>query len=147
DDEFYTECLQAKCAYAALAQVIRTVLEPKSVCDFGCGNGLIIHYLKQSGVSVKGIEGSARALRHAPTNVKEEIVTASVAEPLFLGKFDITISMEVAEHIPKSKANMLVKNLAEHARNGIFFTAAAPGQWGDGHINCQPKGYWEALFL
>jgi hypothetical protein len=26
------------------------------------------------------------------------------------------------------------------------FTAAQPGQWGDGHINCQPKSYWQDLF-
>ena len=42
---------------------------------------------------------------------------------------------------------MLIRNVAEHASSSIFFTAAAPGQWGDGHINCQPKTYWEALFL
>jgi hypothetical protein len=26
------------------------------------------------------------------------------------------------------------------------FTAAQPGQWGDGHINCQPKEFWIKLF-
>jgi hypothetical protein len=63
-----------------------------------------------------------------------------------LGKFDTAVSTEVAEHIPKAKAKMLVANLAKHASRTIFFTAAEPGQWGDGHINCQPKSYWEALF-
>lgn len=147
DDVFYAEYLRAEGAYADLASVIRSVLKPKSVCDFGCGNGFIIHYLKQGGVAVKGVEGSAEARRYAPAEVREDILTASVAEPLSLGKFDITVSTEVAEHIPKAKANMLIRNLAEHAVGGIFFTAAAPGQWGDGHINCQPKSYWEALFL
>jgi SAM-dependent methyltransferase len=147
DDKFYAEHLYAESAYADLALVIRAALEPKSVCDFGCGNGFVIHYLKQGGIAVKGIEGSMQARRHAPAEVTEDIVIASVVEPLCFGKFDIVVSMEVAEHIPKSKANELVKNLAEHATNGIFFTAAAPGQWGDGHINCQPKSYWEALFV
>jgi glycosyltransferase involved in cell wall biosynthesis/SAM-dependent methyltransferase len=147
DDKFFQNHLRLQGAYADLASVIRLVLKPKSVCDFGCGNGFIIHHLKQLGVTVKGVESSAKALQFTPAEVKEDILTANIVVPLSLGKFDFTISTEVAEHIRKGKAEMLIRNLAEHAKSGIFFTAAAPGQWGDGHINCQPKNYWETLFL
>jgi len=147
DEVFYGEILQAESAYADLASVIRSVLKPTSVCDFGCGNGFIVYYLKQGGVAVKGVESSTSARQYMPIEVKEDILTASVVKPLSLGKFDVTVSMEVAEHISKAKAKMLIRNLAEHASSGIVFTAASPGQWGDGHINCQPKSYWQALFL
>jgi glycosyltransferase involved in cell wall biosynthesis len=147
DDLFYAEYQSLESAYVDLASVIRSVLKPKSACDFGCGNGFIIHYLKIGGVAVRGVEDSAAARRFMPAEVREDIVTASVVVPLSLGSFDITFSTEVAEHIPKAKVKMLIRNLAEHARSAIFFTAATPGQWGDGHINCQPRRYWEALFL
>ena len=90
---------------------------------------------------------SIQAHRHAPADVIGDIVIASVTEPLCLGKFDIAVATEVAEHIPKFMANAFAKNLVKlRGEDGIFFTAAAPGQWGDGHINCQPQSYWVALF-
>jgi SAM-dependent methyltransferase len=147
DDRFFEEHLRLEGAYAELASVINLVLQPESVCDFGCGNGFIVHYLKQLGVTVRGVETSTKAYQFAPAQVREDILTENILGLLPLGKFDVTISTEVAEHIPKAKGELLIKNLTHHAIRGIFFTAARPGQWGDGHINCQPKSYWERIFL
>jgi len=40
---------------------------------------------------------------------------------------------------------MLVTSLRAHA-DTVIFSAACPGQEGQGHINCQWPSYWQALF-
>ena len=60
-------------------------------------------------------------------------------------RFDVAICLEVAEHLPAQAAELLVKSLTMHA-DKIIFSAACPGQEGQGHINCQWPSYWQALF-
>jgi hypothetical protein len=146
DDSFFADNLPLKDAYADLANVVYSAFMPESACDFGCGNAFLIFFLKQAGVKVHGVEGSRSAMSYIPDDIKGQVDIASVTRPLSLGAFDLVISTEVAEHIPKVESVRLIDNLVYHAKRGIFFTAAHPGQWGDGHINCQPKQYWEQLF-
>jgi len=146
DGAFFKEHEEAEMAYADLASIIHSLFRPDSVCDFGCGNAFIIHHLKQQGVTVKGVDCSSEALPHIPPAVRNDVTIGSVTQTLSLGRFDLVLSTEVAEHIPRNKSATFVMNLATHALRGVIFTAAAPGQWGDGHINCQPKSYWQELF-
>jgi 2-polyprenyl-3-methyl-5-hydroxy-6-metoxy-1,4-benzoquinol methylase len=55
---------------------------------------------------------------------------------------DTVICLEVAEHIEESRADEVVAKIAAAVEKTLIFTAAAPGQGGIGHINCQPKDYW-----
>ena len=55
------------------------------------------------------------------------------------------MSLEVAEHIEPEYAEQYVINLCSFG-DLILLTAAPPGQGGHGHVNCQPKRYWEKLF-
>ena len=49
-------------------------------------------------------------------------------------KYDCSVSIEVAEHIPEEYSEKLVEH--DQLSNGfIIFTAAPPGQGGTGHIN------------
>jgi len=57
----------------------------------------------------------------------------------------LAICLEVAEHIDPYEADYVVEKLTELAPT-IIFSAAVPGQGGHGHINCQPKEYWEHKF-
>jgi hypothetical protein len=52
--------------------------------------------------------------------------------------------LEVAEHLAPALAPRLVSFLSTFPL--VAFTAAPPGQGGTGHINEQPKSYWEALY-
>jgi acyl-CoA synthetase (AMP-forming)/AMP-acid ligase II len=61
-------------------------------------------------------------------------------------KFDLAMSLEVAEHIPESCSDILVENLCNAATKNIIFTAAGLGQGGTGHINCQEKSFWIQKF-
>ena len=61
-------------------------------------------------------------------------------------KFDLAVCMEVGEHIPEVQADELVAKVAGSSFRHIWWTAAVPGQGGDGHVNCQPLSYWSAKF-
>ena len=61
------------------------------------------------------------------------------------GSFDVAYCFEVAEHLPAQFGDRLVEFITAKAAN-VVFTAAAPGQIGLGHINCQPKEYWIERF-
>jgi hypothetical protein len=84
-------------------------------------NGYLLSYFAARGVQVTGIEGSNRA-------------------------HDLVVSTEVAEHLPKQASQTFVANVTNSARQFIAFSAAHPGQCGDGHFNCQPAAFWLRLF-
>ncbi|MCX8170897.1 MAG: class I SAM-dependent methyltransferase, partial [Candidatus Bathyarchaeota archaeon] len=60
----------------------------------------------------------------APENVRNDIKIMDISLPVNLGKYDLVISTEVAEHLPKGSAETFIANLTTHASNIIFFTAA-----------------------
>lgn len=146
DDVFFQELVALKPGYQKLASLIMDFFKPESVSDFGCGNGFVIETLASNGVSVTGIEGSAASLRFVSDIIKDRILLLDLTKPQKVQECDLAISTEVAEHLPKKVSDIFVSNIARGARNSILFSAAQPGQWGDGHINCQPKGFWINLF-
>ena len=71
---------------------------------------------------------------------------ANLEHPVTLEqRYDLAMSLEVAEHLPEEAADTLVDSLCKVA-DVIIFSAAHPGQGGDHHINEQPVEYWEEKF-
>lgn len=60
-------------------------------------------------------------------------------------KFDLAISLEVAEHLQEKRAETFCEDLTLLS-DVVLFSAAIPGQGGVGHINEQPLHYWVDLF-
>jgi hypothetical protein len=60
-------------------------------------------------------------------------------------KSDLAVSIEVAEHLSQSKSDTVVDFLTQSAPV-VLFSAAIPGQGGDGHINEQRPAFWRNLF-
>lgn len=60
-------------------------------------------------------------------------------------KYDIAMSLEVAEHISPERADLFVQSLIESS-DVIIFSAAIPAQGGVMHINEQPQSYWKKKF-
>jgi len=60
-------------------------------------------------------------------------------------RFDLAMSVEVAEHLPPERAAGFVADLCALAPV-VLFSAAIPGQGGEHHVNEQWPSYWSRLF-
>ena len=116
----------------------------KSMIDFGCGIGSFISGAKSAGVpEVRGLEiGYENAKNYLVADVKDFISYGNVASTSDFGKFDCSVSIEVAEHLLPSDADAFVENLCNSSYRMIILTAARPNQVGMYHFNCQEKEYW-----
>jgi len=122
------------------------IARPQSVVDFGCGTGTWLESAKALGVGrVLGVEG-AWIKRAKPLIAADELQIADLNVPISVPqRFDLAISLEVAEHLKPERARGFVGDLCQ-AANVVLFGAAIPEQGGTGHINEQWQSYWADLF-
>lgn len=147
DRHFYQRRRQATLhAARRILGLVRTQIAFRSVVDFGCGTGTWLSVAKELGAeNVRGYEGSwLKAEWFDEPGL--DIQSAALEQPLpVTGSYDLAISLEVAEHLPASRAESFVTELCGAARH-VLFSAAPPGQTGDGHIHERWPDYWVALF-
>lgn len=126
--------------------ILFEVYKPKSIVDVGCGLGNWIEVAKKMGVEeITGVDGSYVDRNLLKIN-ENEFVERDLTKPFELNKkFDLAICLEVAEHLPDSSADGLIKSIVNHT-DVIMFSAAIPGQGGQNHINEQWAEYWQAIF-
>lgn len=118
-----------------------------SIIDFGCASGYYLEGFHEEGAEILGYEYAYENTKdNIPDHISEYIKFGDVQEPLIDGNFDMSFSIEVAEHILPEKSEQFVKNLCESAYPYIVFSAAPPGQGGTGHINERPFKEWEEMF-
>ena len=128
---------------------ILKLLEIKSVVDIGCGIGTFLHCFKENGIEeVLGIDGKwvNKNLLYkyiSPQEFKEVDLEENFD---LIKKYDLAISLEVAEHLSEKSADIFIRNLIS-AGKVILFAAAIPLQGGQNHINEQWLTYWEKKFL
>ena len=134
-------------AHQRIGVELGEVLKPHSVVDFGCGTGGILAAINAE--TRHGIEHPSNKeaiLKALPPLSVDHYIWADLRNPLWLlRRYDLAICVEVAEHLPKESADVLVTNLVRHS-DRVFFSGAYPGQGGAGHINEVPFSFWEALF-
>ena len=117
---------------------------PASVIDVGCGEGIWAALFEAEGVPAVGVDG---AYVRPERRLVDRYVAWDLREPLpALGRYDLAVCLEVAEHLPAASAGTLVAGLAGLA-DRILFSAAVPGQGGTDHINEQPHAYWIERFV
>ena len=131
----------------AVVPIINSLFKPKSVVDFGCGLGTWLKVFKDSGINkVLGLDGDWIDTTKFETSVIDNFKEVDLEKEIKLKeKFDLAISLEVAEHLHKESANIFIQNLI-NASDIIIFSAAVPMQGGQNHINEQPLSYWIKLF-
>lgn len=115
---------------------------PVRVVDVGCGEGWWADAFASYGCDVLGVDGAY--VQGSPLG--DRFVAHDLTQPLpSLGRFDLAVSLEVAEHLPASRADGFVADLCDLAPV-VLFSAAIPGQGGVGHINEQWPAYWVEKF-
>lgn len=60
-------------------------------------------------------------------------------------RWALALCLEMAEHVTPAAGEHLVRELTRVA-DVVVWSAAIPGQGGDGHVNEQPPGYWAERF-
>lgn len=129
-----------------IAEVLFAELKPDSVIDFGCGIGNYLEPFYKEGIAVKGVEGNRSAINHSviPQEKMEKFDLRNNYDRN--EKYQLVMSIEVAEHIPEKYSDNFVSSLCDSSDKFIAFTAAPPGQGGTHHVNEQPRKYWIKKF-
>ncbi len=146
---FFSEARRERTRLSAEAVVpwILQTIKPQSVVDVGCGTATWLSVFHQLGVAdILGIDG--RWVETAQLEIPSRLFWAADLNRGFpvTRRFDLTISLEVAEHIEPKAAPGFVETLIAFAPV-IFFSAAIPQQGGTGHLNEQWPSYWQHLFV
>lgn len=148
DSEFYA--IQQEQSLRSARKVLPAVFElvtVKSLVDVGCGVGTWLRAAKDLGVGdVLGFDGDYVA-RSALLIDGGEFHPQDLSKPLpATRRFDLAMSVEVAEHLPDSAASQFVKQLTALA-DVVLFSAAIPYQGGVNHVNERWPEYWSQLFV
>jgi SAM-dependent methyltransferase len=148
DADYYERTVAGPAAESAqtIAASIVSGFAPKVVFDVGCGTGALLAALARQGCTVFGVEYSKAALAYCH-GLGLDVTRFDIENDPYddSRRFDVAVSIEVAEHLPDPSADRYVDLLAR-ADRAVVFTAATPGQGGNDHVNEQPPEYWVAKF-
>lgn len=129
-----------------LLEILYKLYSAQSVADFGCGRGAWLTTCEMLGSRVlHGYDGPwvkkeklySNNIEFFPVNFEEKVVPRR--------RYDLAISVEVAEHISDKNADNFI-NMMNDASDVIIFGAAAKGQGGENHINEHWQSYWIGKF-
>jgi SAM-dependent methyltransferase len=134
---------------SAAEQIVPELLKmfhPRSIIDIGCGIGSWLKVFSNHGIKdYLGIDGDH--LDRTLLMIDDVHYLAKDLENDFAinRKFDLAISLEVAEHLSESCADNFLKTLV-NLSDTIIFSAAIKGQGGQNHLNEQFPEYWQKKF-
>lgn len=112
---------------------------PGSMLDIGSGTGAMVSLARQMGIHAIGVD----LIAEEPDKKYDLTMELDLGET-----FDLVTCLEVAEHIPPFYTQIFTGNIGRHVRpNGglLIFSAAPPGQSGDGHVNLRAAHEWRTL--
>lgn len=146
--KFYSE--NAKISYQSAKETVPLILKlftPKSIVDVGCSSCMWLNCFQQYGIkNYLGIDYLDQNKLSLNIN-KKHFLEHDLKSPINLRrKFDLVMSLEVAEHLPANKASIFINSLVKLGPV-IIFSAAVPNQTGTHHVNEQWPSYWAKLFF
>ncbi len=121
-------------------------INPDSVIDVGCGTGTWLKIFENHGVNeILGIDGDYVDLSKLKIDVNFFQPYDLEKEFKLNKKFDLAISLEVAEHLSYESSDTFVNTLC-NLSDTIVFSAAITNQGGQNHINEQEPKFWIEKF-
>jgi len=129
-----------------LARWIKRNFDPNNIIDIGCSTGFYLYPFRNRrtlGIDYNSKEKHGKIFRNKKYSEIEMLnfdLSKSISEFKF-ERFDVGLCLEVAEHIDEKFENILIDNIVSLCRV-LIFSAAVPGQGGDGHINLKHQPYW-----
>jgi SAM-dependent methyltransferase len=140
----------------ALVPIVLDIHPARCVVDVGCGIGGWVKAFGEHGVNAIGIDGDY-VERQQLLIAEQYFIAQDLNRELDVaelcrrygdkgsGRFDLAISLEVAEHLEPERSDSLVRDLCALA-DVILFAAAIPFQGGAGHINERWQSWWARKF-
>lgn len=131
---------------SVLVPIIVKLFNPESLIDVGCGIGnWLKEFEKNDVVDLFGLDGTHLNKSLFLLN-SDKLMLLDLEKSFTLNrKFDVAISLEVAEHLKADSAISFVKSLCSLS-DIVVFSAAVPGQGGQNHLNEQWPSYWKKIF-
>jgi hypothetical protein len=147
-DKFYgnRDAQTVHAARTILGLTLELLPPVQSAVDVGCGVGTWLSVLRERGVAtIRGFDGAW--VRGDLLTIPPECFVAVDLTKRIPGsdRFDLAISVEVAEHLPPACAETFVDSLADLS-DFVLFSAAIPHQGGKHHLNERWQDYWAGLF-
>jgi SAM-dependent methyltransferase len=128
--------------------IIRLFPDVKTAVDIGCGNGTYTGNFINNGIDCIGFDGSPLT----PDLTFRVCHIRDFSEPQNIGEYDLVLSLEVGEHIPREFEDVFLDNVCGAAKRFIVLSWAVVGQGGNGHLNernndyiierIEGKGFW-----
>jgi SAM-dependent methyltransferase len=147
-DSAYLERVRVGAQHSAevIVPLVLEIVRPRTVIDVGCGLGTWLKVFEEHGIfDYRGVDGDYVD----PTELEippERFFAADLSDGVTVDRrFDLAVSLEVAEHLPPESAETFVGSLTRLAP-AVLFSAAIPKQGGTGHVNEQWPEYWAGLF-
>ena len=126
-----------------IVPVLYEILRPGSVVHYGSGDGAFIRRFKRCGVPrVLGLDSSEGAADLAGSEYEKADLAAPVRRD---ETFDLVLSLEVGEHIPRERVEVFLENITRLG-DVIIFSSALPLQGGKNHMNEQWPSFWADEF-
>lgn len=130
--------------FDGIAEKIVREINPRTVLDVGCAMGFLVEGLRKRGVEAYGVDISEYAISQVHESIRPYVRVGSAAEP-FPQRYDLIVTIEVLEHMPKEDAEKAIINFTRHADDVLF--SSTPFDYKETtHFNVQVPEYWLEQF-
>jgi SAM-dependent methyltransferase len=145
--EFFATALGTSYASAQrIVPLMLTLAPARSVLDVGCGTGHFLRAFREAGISdLTGVDGDYVPRDQLVIDAHQFRACDLAAGFDLRRRYDLVVSLEVAEHLPPAAAGSFVDSLVRHG-SVVLFSAAIPYQGGTAHLNEQWPSYWAGRF-